>query len=91
MEIIRKLFKAISNTIKVTFVFFIKSYQYCISPLIGPRCIFYPTCSNYALNAIKSHGCLVGLWLILKRLLKCHPLHAGGYDPVPPTKKVNKK
>lgn len=90
MDIIRKLFKKVSYPLVIFIIILIKGYQYIISPLLGPRCRFYPTCSNYALISIKSHGIFIGLWLILKRLLKCHPLNAGGYDPVPQTKKVKK-
>ncbi|MBC5898276.1 membrane protein insertion efficiency factor YidD, partial [Bacillus pumilus] len=61
-------------------------YQKCISPLTPPSCRFYPTCSNYGLEAIKTHGALKGGWLTIKRILKCHPLHPGGIDPVPPKK-----
>lgn len=61
----------------------IRFYQIVISPLIGPRCRFVPTCSCYALEAIKTHGSAKGGWLTIKRVLKCHPLHAGGFDPVP--------
>ncbi len=60
----------------------IRVYQVVISPLLPKRCRFYPTCSSYAIQAIEKHG-LRGLWLALKRILKCHPLHPGGYDPVP--------
>lgn len=62
----------------------IKVYQYVISPLLGPRCRFWPSCSHYALEALREHGFLRGGWLSLKRLSKCHPLHPGGVDPVPP-------
>ncbi len=60
-------------------------YQRAISPLLGPRCRFYPSCSQYAIEAINSHGVVKGCWLASKRLLKCHPLNEGGHDPVPPT------
>ncbi|MFO6424589.1 membrane protein insertion efficiency factor YidD [Motilimonas sp. KMU-193] len=66
----------------------IKSYQILISPLLGPRCRFHPTCSHYAIEAIKTHGLVKGCWLAGKRLIKCHPLNPGGYDPVP---KPNKR
>lgn len=61
----------------------IRGYQLFISPLIGPRCRFAPTCSHYAIEAIKIHGSVKGSWLAMKRILKCHPLHPGGIDPVP--------
>ncbi|UJF19327.1 membrane protein insertion efficiency factor YidD [Vibrio sp. SS-MA-C1-2] len=64
----------------------VRGYQLFISPLIGPRCRFTPTCSQYAIEAIKMHGVLKGGWLFSKRLLKCHPLNTGGFDPVPPPK-----
>ena len=62
---------------------FIRGYQLFISPLLGPRCRFTPTCSHYAIDAIKVHGTVKGSWLAVKRILKCHPLHPGGNDPVP--------
>lgn len=65
-------------------ILLIRAYQYFISPLLGVRCRFYPTCSEYALEALKTHGTLKGSYLAFKRLLKCHPFHAGGIDLVPP-------
>ena len=62
----------------------IKWYQYIISPLIIPCCRYYPSCSQYAETAIKHYGVLIGLWMTLKRVLRCHPWSAGGYDPVLP-------
>lgn len=59
-------------------------YRYAISPFIGSRCRFYPTCSTYGLEAIKIHGAFKGGWLTLKRIARCHPLSEGGEDPVPP-------
>jgi uncharacterized protein len=63
----------------------IRGYQLLVSPLLGPRCRFHPSCSQYALEAIELHGTLRGAWLALRRLSRCHPFHAGGYDPVPPS------
>lgn len=64
-------------------VLLIRFYQMFISPLTPPSCRFYPTCSQYALEAISRFGVLKGGWLAIRRLLKCHPFHRGGYDPVP--------
>ena len=63
----------------------IRIYQLGLSPLLGPRCRFYPSCSHYAAEAIDVHGVLRGGWLALKRIGRCHPLHPGGFDPVPPS------
>lgn len=61
----------------------IRLYQRYLSPLLGPRCRYYPSCSQYALEALEEHGVLRGLWLALRRIGRCHPLHPGGFDPVP--------
>lgn len=61
----------------------IRIYQLVLSPLLGPRCRFHPSCSHYAIEAIERHGAARGGWLALRRLARCHPLNAGGYDPVP--------
>ena len=64
-------------------------YQRQISPLFPPCCRFTPTCSQYALEAIQVHGAAKGVFLALKRILRCNPLFPGGYDPVPPRKGGN--
>ena len=61
----------------------IRGYQRYISPLLGPHCIYTPTCSAYALEAIRKYGALKGSWLAIKRICRCHPFAKGGYDPVP--------
>lgn len=61
----------------------IRVYQYTISGLLGNRCRFEPSCSKYAIDALEAHGCLKGCYLAGRRLLRCHPWHPGGYDPVP--------
>lgn len=69
----------------------IRFYQIAISPLKPPTCRFYPTCSHYGLEAIKVHGALKGSLLAIIRILKCHPFHPGGFDPVPEKKEKRKK
>ncbi len=61
----------------------IRGYRLLISPLFPPTCRFQPTCSNYAITAIKRFGVIKGSFLAVKRILRCHPFHPGGYDPVP--------
>jgi uncharacterized protein len=64
-------------------IFLIRVYQWTISPFLGNICRFYPSCSHYSAGAFEKHGVLRGFYLTLKRLLKCHPWHPGGHDPVP--------
>lgn len=61
----------------------VRGYQLAISPLLPPSCRFSPSCSQYALEAITRHGALKGTWLAARRLVRCHPFHPGGFDPVP--------
>ena len=63
-------------------VFLVRTYQRTISPLLPQTCRFYPSCSAYSIGALREHGALRGTWMTLGRLLRCHPLSAGGYDPV---------
>ena len=67
---------------KVVLIFFIRAYRLLISPLLPPSCRFTPTCSEYAMEAIKKYGALRGAYLGARRILRCHPFHPGGYDPV---------
>ncbi len=64
-------------------ILLISGYRLLISPWLGQHCRFYPSCSEYAQVAIGEHGVTSGLWLSIKRLLRCHPWHPGGFDPVP--------
>jgi len=64
-------------------VWLIKAYQYLLSPWVGNSCRFTPTCSHYACEALHKHGALRGSWLTTRRLLRCHPWHPGGHDPIP--------
>lgn len=72
------------NPISWIFVALIRVYQWFVSPLIGPACRFMPSCSEYAREAIVTHGPVFGTWLALRRLARCHPWGGEGWDPVPP-------
>jgi len=61
----------------------IRVYQLAISPMLGNRCRFYPSCSEYSMEALRRHGLFRGLWLSVRRVGRCHPWHPGGYDPTP--------
>ncbi|MDR1977395.1 MAG: membrane protein insertion efficiency factor YidD [Synergistaceae bacterium] len=75
------------NVVVRVSILLIRGYQKCISPLLGVRCRFYPTCSQYAILALREWGFFKGVWLTVKRLARCGPWHEGGYDP-PPRKKI---
>jgi uncharacterized protein len=76
-------------TLRQLLLWIIRAYQLLLSPWLGPRCRFYPSCSCYAHAAIEKHGALRGAWLALRRLLRCHPFNEGGYDPVPDKRMFN--
>ena len=65
-------------------VWLLRAYQLLLSPMLGQNCRFYPTCSNYSIEAIRTHGAARGSLLALRRVCKCHPWNDGGFDPVPP-------
>lgn len=71
------------NILANFFCILIRVYQICISPWFPKSCRYEPSCSNYAIMAIQKYGALKGFWLATKRILRCNPFHAGGYDPVP--------
>ena len=73
----------IRKVVILPFVFLIRFYQICISPLKPGSCRFTPTCSQYALEAFRKHGIIKGMYLSIRRILRCHPWGGSGYDPVP--------
>jgi uncharacterized protein len=75
--------KTLLKILAFPFIVLIKLYQWIISPLLGPKCRFTPTCSQYSLEAFKKYGLFKGFWLTVKRISRCHPLGGHGYDPVP--------
>ena len=75
--------KTVLRILGLPLVALIKIYQWVLSPLIGPRCRFTPTCSQYAIGALKKHGIFKGVWLTARRLARCHPWGGHGVDPVP--------
>lgn len=83
--------EAIRKVLIFPFVVLIRFYQVCISPYTPPSCRYTPTCSQYALEALRVHGLFKGSWLAARRILRCHPFSKGGYDPVPPAKVRGKK
>jgi hypothetical protein len=82
--LLRAAVRAVSGALVALLVAVIRAYQLCIRPLFGPCCRFVPTCSEYAIEALKVHGVLWGLCLAAWRILRCNPYGGYGYDPVPP-------
>ena len=78
-----KIHSTVKSILIFPFVVLIKFYQLCISPFTPPSCRFTPTCSQYGLEAFRKHGPVKGLYLTVRRLLRCHPWGGSGYDPVP--------
>ena len=78
------MIRLLNKAVKQLLMGLIRGYQLLLSPLLGANCRFYPSCSAYCMEAIEQHGILRGLWLGLRRILRCHPFNAGGIDPVPP-------
>jgi putative membrane protein insertion efficiency factor len=76
------ILKEINRYVSKLLIYLVRFYQRFISPLKGPTCRFYPTCSQYSIEAIRKYGALKGIYLTIRRLLKCHPFHSGGYDPL---------
>ena len=74
---------AVSSLPQRLLVTVIRGYQRVLSPALPPSCRFHPSCSEYALEAVRRHGALRGSWLAVRRLARCHPFHPGGFDPVP--------
>ena len=75
--------KTVLRILSLPFIVLIKMYQLIISPWLGPKCRYTPTCSHYATEALKKHGVFKGMWLAIKRISRCHPWGGSGYDPVP--------
>ena len=74
---------AMRSLLILPLVWMIRAYQLAISPMLGNRCRFHPSCSQYAVEALGRHGLFKGVWLATRRVGRCHPWHPGGYDPVP--------
>jgi hypothetical protein len=83
----RRVLGAVLAAVDWVLIGLIRVYQYAISPMLGQRCRYYPSCSNYAIGAIREHGPLKGVGLASWRILRCNPFSNGGYDPVPPRRR----
>jgi len=88
---VNKVFYYIRKGLVALLILPIKLYRYAISPYLPASCRHVPTCSQYAIEALKVHGVIVGLYLALRRVMRCHPWGTSGYDPVPLPRKARKK
>lgn len=75
--------RSIAKILSWPFIILIRFYQYVVSPWLGPKCRFTPSCSQYGLEAFKKYGAFKGFWLTIKRIARCHPWGGHGFDPVP--------
>lgn len=82
-NILVRLWRLVLKVLGMVLILPIRFYQRCISPLTPPACRFTPTCSQYAVEAIRKHGPFKGFWLAVERISRCHPWGGSGYDPVP--------
>ena len=85
-NLLQRAFAKVSQGVAAVLRLLVRGYQLFISPWLGQRCRHEPSCSNYALEALQTHGPIKGLWLTVWRILRCNPWQGGGYDPVPPPK-----
>lgn len=79
-----KVIAALARIPSAMLIFLVRLYQVSLGPVMGGHCRFHPTCSQYAIDSLSTHGALRGTWLTIRRLLRCHPLGGFGFDPVPP-------
>ncbi|MCC2607212.1 membrane protein insertion efficiency factor YidD [Planctobacterium marinum] len=79
----------VDKALRRALIMFIQLYQRLMSPILGQNCRFHPTCSQYSIMAIEEHGALKGSWLTIRRIIRCHPLNPGGFDPIPQKTKKN--
>ncbi len=82
-ELTKTILRYVKEILVVPFIITIKLYQWIISPWLGPKCRYTPTCSQYGIEALKKYGPVKGLWLTIKRVSRCHPWGGHGHDPVP--------
>jgi putative membrane protein insertion efficiency factor len=79
----KQVITALFLPVRTLVIVVLKIYQTCVSPLLGERCRFHPSCSHYAVAAVEKHGIIRGFFFTIRRLFRCHPWHSGGEDPIP--------